>query len=391
MNKRPIVYSSIYVLLCCLVFSPLSLVFAIHSVHASSPKSEYDNIQKKIEKKKKELKAVKKRGSSVFSDLDNVNKQLRITESELNKFRKRIRNTEAKIARVEAEISSNKGEMKKYRNWIKNKLRALYRYGHSPDIVLLFLNSDDISQITRNAKYLQIIADYEHGLMNNFRENVDALNKKEQRLKGLKAELVQTRENLRKEEISLERKQKSKKKLLASIKREETSYYKMLKELEEASKKLLEIIRESERQKADMYAAKGFSKLKGALPWPLNGKIGIPYGTQKDPQFNTPIFRSGAFIQSSTDTLAKAVHNGKVVFAEWFKGYGQLVIVNHGEGYHTLYGSLSEIFPRVGDIIKRKQVIGRVGSSGILNAPGVYFELRYKGKPLDPSQWLKRK
>ena len=363
----------------------------MYSVHASSPKSEYDNIQKKIEKKKKELKAVKKRGSSVLSDLDNVNKQLRVTESELKKFRTRIRNTEAKISQVEAEISSNEGEMKKYRTWIKNKLKALHKYGHSPDIVLLFLNSDNVSQITRNAKYLQIIADYEHGLLNNFRKNVETLNEKEKRLKGLKTQLVQTRENLRKEEISLEQKQKSKKKLLASIKREETSYYKMLKELEEAAKKLLEIIRESERQKADMYAAKGFSKLKGTLPWPLNGKIGIPYGTQKDPQFNTPIFRSGAFIQSNTDKLAKAVHNGKVVFAEWFKGYGQLVIVNHGEGYHTLYGSLSEIFPNVGDIIKREQIIGRVGSSGILNSPGVYFELRYKGKPLDPSQWLKRK
>jgi len=373
-----------------LVFSPLSLVFVTYSVQASSPEAEYDTIQKKIEKKKKELKAVKKRGVSVLSDLDNVNKQLKMTESELKKFRTRIRDTEAKITRVEAEIFSNEGEIEKYRNWIKNKLRALYKYGHTPDIVLLFLNSDDISQITRNAKYLQIIADYEHGLLNNFRENVDTLNKKEQRLKGLKAELVQTRENLRKEEISLEGKQKSKKKLLASIKKEETSYDNMLKELEEASKKLLEIIRESERQKADMYTAKGFSQLKGSLPWPLKGKIGIPYGTQKDPQFNTPIFRSGAFIQSDTDTLAKVVHNGKVVFAEWFKGYGQLVIVNHGEGYHTLYGSLSEIFPKVGDIIKREQVIGRVGSSGILNAPGVYFELRYKGKPLDPSQWLKR-
>jgi len=389
LNRQSIVYSNRYLLLCSLVFSLLSLVFIIHSGHASSPKSEYDNIQKKIEKKKKELKAVKKRGSSVLSDLDNVNKQLRITESELKKFRKKIIDTERKIAQVEAEISSNKGEMKKYRTWIKNKLRALYRYGHSPDIVLLFLNSDDISQITRNAKYLQIIADYEHRLMNSYKENVDTLNRKEQQLKILKAELVHNRENLKKEEISLERKQKSKKKLLASIKQEETSSYRMLKELEEASRKLLEIIRESERQEADMYAAKGFSKLKGTLPWPLNGKIGIPYGTQKDPQFNTPIFRSGAFIQSSTDTLAKAVHNGKVVFAEWFKGYGQLVIVNHGEGYHTLYGNLSEIFPKVGDIIKRQQVIGRVGSSGILNAPGVYFELRYKGKPLDPSQWLK--
>jgi septal ring factor EnvC (AmiA/AmiB activator) len=80
-----------------------------------------------------------------------------------------------------------------------------------------------------------------------------------------------------------------------------------------------------------------------------------------------------------------------VIFAEWFKGFGQLVIVNHGSGYHTLYGNLSEIFSKVGDIIKEKHVIGRVGTSGMLNAPGIYFEIRYKGKPLDPTQWLKKK
>ena len=80
-----------------------------------------------------------------------------------------------------------------------------------------------------------------------------------------------------------------------------------------------------------------------------------------------------------------------MVFAEWFKGYGKMVIVNHGGGYHTLYASLSEIFTKVGDIIKRKQTIGRVGRSGIMNSPGLYFELRYKGKPLDPLQWLQRR
>ena len=85
------------------------------------------------------------------------------------------------------------------------------------------------------------------------------------------------------------------------------------------------------------------------------------------------------------------MHGGKVVFAEWFKGYGQMVIINHGDGYHTLYGSLSEIFTKVGDIIKGKQAVGRVGKSGLLTSPGLYFELRYKGKPLDPLQWLQRR
>jgi septal ring factor EnvC (AmiA/AmiB activator) len=127
------------------------------------------------------------------------------------------------------------------------------------------------------------------------------------------------------------------------------------------------------------------------LPWPVNGKVAIPYGSQKDPQFDTPVFRNGVHIRTDSAADATSVHSGKVIFAEWFKGFGQLVIVNHGGGYHSLYGNLSEIFSHVGDIIRENQVIGKVGTSGILNAPGLYFEIRYKGKPLDPTQWLKRK
>jgi septal ring factor EnvC (AmiA/AmiB activator) len=162
----------------------------------------------------------------------------------------------------------------------------------------------------------------------------------------------------------------------------------MLKELKEASRRLLDVIQESEK---DTYRAKGFSGLRGKLLWPVEGKIAIPYGSSRDPRFNTPVFKSGIFIQTGEDTNAKAVYAGKVVFAEWFKGYGRLMIVNHGDGYHTLYGSLSEIFSKVGDIINSGQVIGRVGDSGILDAPGLYFEVRYKGKPLDPVQWLKKR
>jgi septal ring factor EnvC (AmiA/AmiB activator) len=236
---------------------------------------------------------------------------------------------------------------------------------------------------------MQNITAYEHRLMNSYKENLESLHEKEARLVQLRAELIQSKEKVKTEEASLEKNKIYKENLLASIKNEKSSYSNMLKELENTSKKLLEIIREAE--KGETFTLKGFSKLKGKLPWPLNGKIMIPYGSQRDPQFNTPIFRSGTYIRSTYDSLVKAVYGGKVVFAEWFKGYGQLVIVNHGEGYHTLYGSLSEIFTKVGDIIKEKQKIGRVGNSGILNEPGLYFELRYKGKPLNPMQWLKRR
>jgi septal ring factor EnvC (AmiA/AmiB activator) len=136
---------------------------------------------------------------------------------------------------------------------------------------------------------------------------------------------------------------------------------------------------------------RGFRALKGRLPWPVNGKVLVPFGKYKDPQFNIPVFKNGIEIKAKKGAIARAIAGGKVVFANWFKGYGQLLIISHGGGYHSLYGNLSEIFHKTGDIIKRGTAIGKIGESGLLNVPTLYFEIRHKGKPLDPLQWLRKK
>ena len=223
----------------------------------------------------------------------------------------------------------------------------------------------------------------------NYKETIKNLAEQESRLKALHAELKKSEEKIQANEKAIAEKKRGKEMLLSSVRKEKSSYEKMLKELKEASNRLMEIIRRSEE--AEAYAAKGFHNLKGKLDWPVSGKVVIPYGAQKDAQFNTPVFRNGIHIKADDNTSAKVVHGGKVVFADWFKGYGQLVIISHGEGYHTLYANLAEIFYKVGDIIKGQQAVGKVGESGTLNAPGLYFEVRYKGKPLDPMQWLKKR
>lgn len=378
-----------------LFVSLLVLSFALQPIlvpcHATTVQDEYEKLQQEITRHKKKLKNVKKRESSVLTDLENLNKQLKIKESDLKKYKKRLQRTSRKIAQIQDDISQNLSTVARYREWIKRKIRAMHKYGTNNDIFMLFMSTNDISHVSRNAKYLQFIASYEHGIMQTIKENIDSLNQKEKELKTLQAELQKNREKVRKQEASLAEKKLDRKVMLSSIKKEKSTHDRMIRELNEASQKLLEIIRQSEMKKEDTFTGTGFSMLRGKLPWPVRGKIAIPYGTQKDPQFNTPIFRSGIYISADSLSLAKAVYPGKVVFAEWFKGYGQLVILNHGEGYHTLYGSLAEIFTNVGDIIKENEVVGRVGNSGIMNIPGLYFELRYKGKPLDPSQWIKRR
>jgi murein hydrolase activator len=383
-----------------LLVVPVMLLFAFFPMfcpsfsHASSPHEEYKKIQKEMKTHKEKLESAKRRESSILSDLESTSRQLRDVENSLKRYKNQLGNTESKIAQVEDDIARNKSTIDNLREWIKRKLRVIHRYGLNSEVFMLFLSAEDISELVRTGKYLQYITAYEHGILKTYKGALESLTEKEKQLIGLRKELSRNKEKVQAEEESLEEKKNKKESLLATVKKEKTTHTRMLREMEESSQRLLDIIRESEKadkEKEETFSTRSFAGLKGKLPWPVDGKVVIPYGSQKDPQFNTPIFRSGSYIKSNADAVAKAVHSGKVVFAEWFKGYGQLVIVNHGDGYHTLYGSLSEIFTKVGDIIKGKQAVGRVGSSGLLNAPGLYFELRYKGKPLDPAQWLQRR
>jgi murein hydrolase activator len=362
--------------------------------YAGNANEEYRKIQKEIKKQKQKIEEIKKHESSVLTEIESTNKQLKDTENTLRKYRTKLSETESGISKLEAEIRENRKNIDKHRDWLKRKLRAIQKYGNNSDTVLLLLSADDISQLMRQGKYLRYVTVYEHRLLEGYKESLESLNRKEKQLVVLKKGLEKDRDKVKSQEENLAEAMKHKETVLASVRKQQASHTRVLKELQDASNRILDIIKESERAqkgKEDIFSGKGFGGLKGRLPWPAEGRIAIPYGSQKDPQFNTPIFRSGAFIQSDSNSYAKAVHGGKVVFAEWFKGYGQMVIVNHGDGYHTLYGSLSEIFTRVGDIIKGKQAIGRVGTSGLINSPGLYFELRYKGKPLDPLQWLLRR
>ncbi|GAB4414343.1 MAG: peptidoglycan DD-metalloendopeptidase family protein [Thermodesulfovibrionales bacterium] len=341
-----------------------------------------------METHREKLERAKRREHSVLDDLDDVNKRLSATEVELRKQQRRIAQIESEIKKVVADISATKGYLDKQKDWLKRRLRAMQRYGQSGDLLVLLSATDDMAGLMRRWRYLERISIYERRVIEEYAENLMRLNEKEKQLSDLRAELKRGEERARLTEASLLEKKREKGVLLASVRREKINHEKMLKELQEASKRLLEIIRKLEEK--ETYEARDFSALKGKLPWPANGNIAIPYGSQRDPRFNTPVFRNGIYIKTNDNTVM-AVHGGKVVFADWFKGYGNLVIINHGAGYHTLYANLSETFLKVGDIIKAREVVGRVGDSGILNAPSLYFEVRYKGKPLDPAQWLKRK
>lgn len=373
----------IFPLLFVLLFSSVSL--------GTTHEEEYKKIQQKMSEQKKKLRETQERESSILNDLEGVNMKLGKIEAELNRHRKDLRRTETEISAVTSDIENMNSVLSKQKEWLKRKLMVMQKFGYSGDMLTLLMSAEDISQMMRIWKYLENIALYEHRVIGDYRETLSRYNEKYERLRVLKVQLKANAERVTAMEQQFAEQKRSKVLILSSVRKEKASQQKMLAELKEASKRILDLIEKSSKTDTYTGAGAGFTRLKGKLPWPAEGRIAVPYGAQKDPEFSTPIFRNGVHIQTSSNSEARTVSEGKVIFAEWFKGFGQLVIINHGNGYHTLYGNLSEIFSHVGDIIRESQVIGRVGTSGILNAPGLYFEIRYKGKPLDPAQWLRHR
>lgn len=368
----------------------LLLILAFPSLsYNASPEEELQKIQEKMQEQKKKIGEAQERESSVLSEIQNVNLKLGRIEEDLRKYRKSLQQTESSISAVNGDIEKTKGNLEHQKEWLNRKLRTMHRLGYAGDVVPLLMSASDMAQLMRIWKYLESITLYEHRLMGGYHENLVSLDERSTKLRALRAELKTTSDRIRGKELELAEKKRQKEVILSSVKNEKAAHQKMLSELKNASQRLMDLIKES--SKTDTYAGKGFSQLKGKLFWPAEGKVAIPYGSQKDPQFDTVVFRNGIHIQTDAKADARSIYEGKVLFAEWFKGFGQLVIINHGDGYHSLYGNLSEIFSHAGDIIKENQVLGKVGTSGLLNTYGLYFEIRYKGKPLNPTQWLKNK
>jgi septal ring factor EnvC (AmiA/AmiB activator) len=374
--------------LCALICALFVLPSSVSAGRAEKAENRYKRVQDDIKTQKEKIEEARKLEGATLGELDRINKEMHKVSEKLRGYKKQLKSTKRSIRKVEAEIADIKVRIEGRKEWMRRKLRAMHRYGKYGDILMLLSASEDFSQLLRRWRYLEVLASYERAAIEEHRRDLKALNDRQERLSSLYARLEDETRRVDKIIRELSKSREKKRQILVSVRRKKSSYGKMLKDLMISSRNLREIIRGSEG--TGKFAGKGFRNLKGRLLWPVNGKVAIPYGKTEDPRFKTPVFRNGIYITTPKGSVAKAVHRGEVVFADWFKGYGQLVVLNHGQGYHSLYANLSEIFLKPGDIIESKGDIGKVGELGMLNRSSLYFEIRFKGKALNPTQWLRR-
>lgn len=347
-------------------------------------------IEKEIKTKKQKVKEALKKEESILSQIEDIEKQIQEKQRDVKYFDRRISQTRSKIKNLSVEIGQLTKELNKRKKYLEERLRSLYkqRYG---DNVLILASATDYQDLFRKSRYISTLAFQDSRILKRYRVDLRKIESRKKDMETLRARLEANKKSSRRKKAELETARTKKDKLLLTIRSKRATYEKTIKELEESSQKLMEMIDTLEKITIPKsVTGKNFRALRRHLPWPVNGKVIVPFGKYRDPKFKITVFKNGIEIKAKPVDRPKAVAGGRIVYADWFKGYGLLLIINHGNGYHSLYGNLSEIFNKTGDIISIGTAVGKVGMSRMLNVPSLYFEIRHKGKPVDPLKWLKK-
>ncbi|UCD84246.1 MAG: peptidoglycan DD-metalloendopeptidase family protein [Deltaproteobacteria bacterium] len=355
-------------------------------------KQKLQELQRKIEQKGEAMEEVKLQEASVLSKLDQIERELSQKDKELRRIQRNLKTVDENIDNITLRIDQLRSRLKQQRKTVQSRTTAMYKLNRGGLIQILFA-ADSFSDLSRRYKFTRILIQYDREVLTDYLGNLqqldqeqNALKKKEQELNGLETAL--------KEKISQVDEQRTNKTILLSrIRKKKELHLEALQELEEASRELTHLIVNLETGGDKSIGAQGinFTQRKGTLDFPTEGKIVGVFGKRKNPRFNTVTFHKGIDIEAPEGTEIKAIYPGKVLYSDWFKGYGKIIIIDHGNSYYTLYAHAFRLLKAVGDEVREGETLALVGDTGSLEGPRLYFEIRQQGKPLDPLKWLRKK
>jgi murein DD-endopeptidase MepM/ murein hydrolase activator NlpD len=266
----------------------------------------------------------------------------------------------------------------------------------------LLLSGDDPVARAVAVRHLTSLAALDARLIQEYRGTSDRLDDRRRREETRQRELADLKSDAQREQTEADRDAAKRRGLLAKVRDERAYHERMVGELTEAARRLEAFIGDlqaKQRRLARIPPPKGgiappgigFGSLRGRLPWPTQGRITAAFGAQVHPRFGTRTFRNGVDIEANEGRDVAAVYGGHVIYTGWFKGYGNLVILDHDNEYYTLYAHMADIGVNEGDDVRQGQRLGTVGDTGSLEGPRLYFEVRFQGKPQDPEQWLRQR
>ena len=386
--------SRISLLLALLLFIQAMPALALEPT--ADGKKELQRLRQEMQEKKKELKRADRKERSILTELDRMDREVQAGKAELAEQQKALREAEASLRHVEQSNGELSTELSGLKQMYGHRLRALYKMrknGYAAGA----LAAEGTGDAGKRIRYLSIIAERDQVLIQDFGKALTSLSQQQVDMTERKLHLLQRRQLIEAKKTTLESRKKKKAVILASVREQKSVYENTLRELEESSASLWAMVKRSEQERPSQPkqssprqpAATGVDANR--LPWPLEGQVLTRFGMQRHPQFRTMVFRRGIEISAREGEAVHAVSDGNVAFADWYKGYGRLMIVEHGPGFYTLYGNLSRLDLKKGDRVTKSQVLGLAGDTGSLKGSKLYFEMRRNGEAQDPLLWLARR
>lgn len=388
------------------------------------------DTQKQLEAARADVAELKKLLEKLQQDKSGVQKQLQATETEMGNLENQVKSlrdelqeSEDELKRLDQEKKKLQGARLEQQRLIGIQARAAYQGGRQEYIKLL-LNQQNPEKFSRTLTYYDYLAEARMEQLTAFNETLRQLDNVEKDISHHQAQLQEQKSQLDKRSSELAAVRKERQIALAKLNKDYAARDQRLKAREQEQANLARVLKtieetlarqareaEQERQRALAAAREKpaaptaktpdsgplvssgasyggpFANAKGKLPWPVNGRLVARYGTPRGEDARTKW--DGVLIGASAGSQVRAVHGGRVVFADWLRGSGLLVILDHGNGYLTLYGHNQSLLKDAGDIVKAGDPIATVGTSGGQDTPALYFAIRQQGRASDPAQWCR--
>ena len=369
----------------------LNLIVPLDYVSAADDQQQarLEKLDRSISKLEKKLRSRDKQKDSLQNELKKVEVEASQLTGNLRKLGKEIRTVVAELSILRHQETDLQARIVQQADVIAEQIAAAHKLGDQEPIKLL-LNQENPQQLARVFKYYDYFLQARSEKIASYMNDVKSLTEVIARISSQQLALKRSQSDLKSGQEKLRGRVAIRSVTLKQLDASLVSDKKKLGSLQRERSELEEILSAVEEAVADMTLPsnyKPFLSRKGKLSWPLKGRVAHSYGSQRSGELRW----EGWLISASAGAAVNAVHNGRIVFSNYLRGFGLLAIVDHGDGYMTLYAHNQELLKDTGDWVQSNELVARAGDTGGLNKPALYFEIRSQGKPADPKVWLEKR
>jgi septal ring factor EnvC (AmiA/AmiB activator) len=354
-------------------------------------RSKLEKIKSRINEERVKREEMAKKELTVIGDIQNLQIEIEETEENIKIVNEEMDNVKREIEKLKVEIDELKKKLEKRQDELGGRLVSLYKLGKFSELRILS-RAKDYSDFIRRVKFLIIVAEANRNLAVKIKKDKENLEDYLIQLSEYKTEVEEYQRLYKEEKRKLERKIADLESILGDVRGKKKSYEKMIRELENQSDELVSLIQRMTKKVPEeeiKFNPPSKQYIKGVkVIAPTKGQIVKPFGKIIHPVYGTVTRNEGIDISASLNQEVTTVMSGKVIFSDWFKGYGKMVIIDHGDKITTIYAHLNDIYVGTGESVSEGDIIGSVGNTGTLGEPLLHFEIRTNGTAIDPAQWL---